>query len=74
MNSSVEIAFIEHVLLGMSWLSTQQPSPGLHCGEFSHFVDVSVVYTPREDGLLPSPGLGAWASVGLSQAYTSLSF
>lgn len=74
MNSSIETAFIEHTLLGMSWLSTQQSSPGLHCGEYSHFVDASVDCTPREDGLLPSPGLGAWASVGLSQAYSSLSF
>lgn len=73
MNSPIEIAFIEHVLLGMSWLSTQQPCPVLHCGECSHFVHVPVDDTPREDGLLSSPGLGAWASVGLSQAYSSLS-
>ena len=29
MDSPIEIAFLEHVLLGMSWLSTQQPSPVL---------------------------------------------
>ena len=74
MDSPIEIAFLEHVLLGMSWLSTQQPSPVLHCGEYSHFVHASVDDTPREDGLLSSPGLRAWASIGLNQAYSSLSF